>query len=118
MHEADELLLGTGGLCELRQVQWPLSTNIRAIVVGVAKSQSRLKCTARPPPRWVVTGEWYLVRLEGRERMMIVCISMDSGRKPCRFSGSLSHLELLVVFLGLAVVYPGHAAAGSIGFRL
>jgi hypothetical protein len=50
--------------------------------------------------------------------MMIVCILMGSGRKPCTCSGSLSHLELLVVFLGLAVVYPGHAAAGSISFRL
>jgi hypothetical protein len=49
---------------------------------------------------------------------MIVFVLMGGGQKPCICSGSLSHLKLLVVFLGLAVVYPGHTATGSISFRL
>ena len=49
--------------------------------------------------------------------MMMVCILMGSGHEPCICSGGLSHLELVVVFLGLAVVCPGKTS-GSISFLL
>lgn len=50
--------------------------------------------------------------------MMIVCILMGSRRVSCRCSGSLCHLEFLVFFPGLAVVYPGQTTGGSISFCL
>lgn len=49
--------------------------------------------------------------------MMVIFLFIGSRRVPGSCSGSLGHLELVVVDLGLAVVSPGQTN-GSISFLL